>query len=116
MSKSTTTIRNTAQVQGVKLAPVVCANDDAVFEAAFDGVRRRPITAINAEGVQVVCCSRTAKKHGWTIVERLFQRSTAKVAPVAPAPVAPKKAPAKKAQTSASRKADLAAVEAMLGK
>lgn len=101
MSKANKTIRNTAQVQGVHLEPVVCTTPDEVFNAAFDGIRRRPVVAVNAQGVEIVCCSRTAKKHGWKVVEKLFQRTTAK----APAP-----AKAKPAQ----RAADLAAVEAML--
>lgn len=57
------------------LTPTVCTNEAEVGEAAFDGVRRRPILAINDEGELTVCCRRTARKHGWEIKGALFQRS-----------------------------------------
>jgi len=83
-----------------KLAPVDCGKDDtAVLDAAFDGQRKRPVVAINRQGHKVVCCLRTAKKNGWKIEGRLFNKPVkkaaepAKVEPVKPAA---KKAPAKK--------------------
>lgn len=98
-----------------KLNPVDCGKDDtSVMEAAFDGQRKRPVVAINREGHKVVCCLRTARKHGWKIEGRLFQKAKAKeeqpvkpvkaeakkpvkAEPVKQAKPAAKKAPAKKA-------------------
>lgn len=57
------------------LTPTVCSNETEVAEVAFDGVRRRPVLAINEEGELTVCCRRTARKHGWEIKGALFQRS-----------------------------------------
>lgn len=78
--------RNTTQVQGVHLQPVECADETAVLEAALDGIRRRPVQARKPDGTMVVCCSRTARKHGWAIEGRLF--STTKAAPEPKAPKA----------------------------
>lgn len=80
-----------------KLAPVDCGKDDtAVLDAAFDGQRKRPVVAIDRQGHKVVCCLRTAKKNGWKIEGRLFNKPVK--AAVEPAKVEPaaKKAPAKK--------------------
>lgn len=68
------TQRLTAKVQGVHLQPVPVADADDIAAAAFDGVRRRPVLATKPDGSQVVCCSRTARKHGWTVEGRLFDR------------------------------------------
>lgn len=58
-----------------KLAPVDCGKDDtAVLDAAFDGQRKRPVVAIDRQGHKVVCCLRTAKKNGWKIEGRLFNK------------------------------------------
>lgn len=62
-----------------RLAPVVVKNEDAVIEAAFDGVRRRPVVAINAEGKLVVCCRRTAAKNGWVVEGTMFTRNRSKL-------------------------------------
>lgn len=76
-----------------KLNPVDCGKDDtSVMEAAFDGQRKRPVVAINREGHKVVCCLRTARKHGWKIEGRLFQKTKAKEEQ----PAKPAKAPATK--------------------
>lgn len=56
------------------LSPVVCKNETQVADAAFDGVRRRPVVAINDEGKLVVCCRRTAAKNGWEVQNTMFQR------------------------------------------
>lgn len=85
-----------------KLNPVV-VTESTVGDAAFDGVRRRPVVAINDNGELVVCCRRTAAKHGWKVEGTLHQRTRAskKATPEAPAaePVKPvaKKATGKKA-------------------
>jgi hypothetical protein len=63
-----------------KLAPVV-VNETNIGDAAFDGVRRRPVVAIKDEGQLVVCCRRTASKKGWKLEGILHQRArTAKKA------------------------------------
>ena len=77
------TTRNTAQVQGVHLQPTLCADEAEVLEVAMDGVRRRPVMARNKAGELVVCCSRTARKHGWAIEGKLFNTPGAKKAPKA---------------------------------
>ena len=68
-----------------KLVPVQ-VTDETIGDAAFDGIRQRPVVAINAEGKLVVCCRRTAKKHGWMVEGTLHQRKpsarTAKVSKV----------------------------------
>lgn len=58
-----------------RLHPVVAKNEDAVIAAAFDGVRRRPVVAINDAGELVVCCRRTASKNGWAMEGTLFARN-----------------------------------------
>ena len=55
-----------------KAVPV--ADEGEAASVAFDGLRRRPVLARNGKQL-IVCCSRTAKKHGWEIVGRMFQRS-----------------------------------------
>ena len=90
--------------QTAKLTPVDCGKDDtAVFEAAFDGQRKRPVVAIDRQGHKVVCCLRTAKKNGWKIEGRLFNKPSKITKPVKVEEVkaelvkpAAKKAPAKK--------------------
>lgn len=55
--------------------PAIVADEAEAADEAFNGVRRRPVLArVGSE--LVVCCSRTARKHGWEILGRLFQRST----------------------------------------
>lgn len=61
-----------------KLNPQV-VTEATIGDAAFDGIRKRPVVAINEEGKLVVCCRRTAKKHGWKVEGTLHQRK-AKVA------------------------------------
>lgn len=53
--------------------PQVVANETAAANLAFSGARRRPALAL-AGDVLVVCSSRTARKHGWTLVGRMFDR------------------------------------------
>lgn len=84
--KITTPAKKTAAQKAVKqvnpgnrLVPVVAKNEDQVIEAAFDGVRRRPVVAINAEGKMVVCCRRTAAKNGWATEGTLFARNRTKL-------------------------------------
>jgi hypothetical protein len=57
-----------------KLNPTI-VTESTVGDAAFDGVRRRPVVAINEEGKLVVCCLRTAAKHGWKVEGTLHQRT-----------------------------------------
>lgn len=67
-----------------KLNPVVVTEAN-LGDAAFDGVRRRPVVAINDDGNLVVCCRRTAAKNGWKLQGSLHQRTrTSKKAPAAP--------------------------------
>lgn len=56
------------------LCPVTCKNETQVADAAFDGVRRRPVVAIDDNGNLVVCCRRTAVKNGWKVEGTMFQR------------------------------------------
>lgn len=70
-----------------KLNPVI-VTEETIGDAAFDGQRRRPVVALNEKGELVVCCRRTARKHGWTLEGVLFQRRhNGKI--VAPKPAAP---------------------------
>lgn len=64
-----------AVVESHHLHPVVVTTEDAVMAAAFDGVRRRPVVAINDDGELVVCCRRTASKNGWVLEGTLFARN-----------------------------------------
>lgn len=57
-----------------QLYPVYCESTLEVGEAAFDGVRRRPIVAINDDGHLIVCCRRTAVKNGWRVEGMLYPR------------------------------------------
>lgn len=59
-----------------KLSPVV-VNEANLGDAAFDGVRRRPVVALNSEGQLVVCCRSTARRHGWEVQGALFKRNRA---------------------------------------
>lgn len=59
-----------------KLNPVVCQDETAVMDTAYDGVRRRPVVAINDQGQLVVCCRSTARKRGWQLEAKLFQRAS----------------------------------------
>lgn len=77
-----------------KLNPTQVANETEALDVALDGQRRRPVVAIDKEGKLVVCCRRTARKHGWEVQGALFQRSAnrtpkVKVAITAEATLAP---------------------------
>jgi hypothetical protein len=85
------------------LQPTICSNEDEIVETALDGIRVRPVVAINENGESIVCCARTARKHGWTIEGTMFKRSAVS------APKPPK-------ATKTQRQADLDAVEELLGK
>lgn len=106
--------RNTAQVSGIWLKPEYCATEEAVFEAAFNGVRRRPVMARTDKGELVVCCSRTAKKKGWVIEGRLFGK-VAEESAATPAPAPAKPAAKAQPKTAAKRAKRLASLEEMLG-
>lgn len=99
-----------AVVQSGRLVPTVAADESEVIAAAFDGVRRRPVCAINESGELVVCCRRTAVKNGWKLEGTLFARNrTGKVMVDSKgklALVAEKPAPAKDRRTKAVTKAD----------
>lgn len=56
-----------------KLVPTVTTNA-TLGDDAFDGVRRRPVVAIDDEGQLVICCRRTATKNGWKVEGTLFKR------------------------------------------
>lgn len=58
-----------------KLTPVPVANELEAIRAATDGVRRRPVLARKPDGTNVVCCRRTARKHGWEVEGRLYIRT-----------------------------------------
>lgn len=49
-----------------KLTPTQ-VTEATMGDALFDGVRRRPVVAIDDNGKLVVCCRRTAKVNGWTV-------------------------------------------------
>lgn len=80
-----------------RLVPVVAANEDEVIQAAFDGTRRRPVVAIDAEGKLMVCCRRTAAKHGWVVEGTMFTRNRSKLSVNAQGKLAKK--PAAKARS-----------------
>jgi len=82
----------------MKLQPTQ-VTEETLGDVVYDGVRQRPTIAKRPDGKLVVCAARTARKHGWAIQEKLFVR-----------PAAPAKPKAEQ------RKADLKAVEEMLGK
>lgn len=65
----------------VKLTPEYVADETAALEAAFNGIRRRPVLARTEAGELVVCCNRTARKHGWKVEGKLFPRTKAAKAP-----------------------------------
>lgn len=113
MTKAT---RNTQQVSGIWLKPEYCQSEEAVFEAAFNGIRRRPVMARTPQGELVVCCSRTARRKGWVIEGKLFGKEAAGEE-AAPAPQAAPAKPAAKAtpKTVAKRAERLASLEEMLG-
>jgi len=55
--------------------PAIVTDEAQAADEAFNGVRRRPVLAL-AGAQMVVCSSHTARKHGWQIVGRMFQRRT----------------------------------------
>jgi hypothetical protein len=61
-------------MNATQLTPTQVSNLIEAGNAAFDGVRRRPVACFTPEGLAVVCCGRTAKKNGWVVVGRLFKR------------------------------------------
>lgn len=61
------------QTNTPKLAPVFVDTIEAAAEAIFDGQRARPCCAFTQEGKAVVCSARTARKNGWTIVNRAWR-------------------------------------------
>lgn len=61
------------------LRPVMVKNHTEAADAAFDGVRRRPVIAIDETGKMVVCCRKTALKNGWKLEGSLHQRPRGKV-------------------------------------
>lgn len=91
-------------------------NPTAVTEAtlgdvAFDGTRKRPVVVINDEGQLVVCCRRTAAKHGWKLEGSLHQRTRAAkpAKDEAAAPATPVKPAAKKTTSKKALKLNLTA-------
>lgn len=60
--------------QTTKLVPTFVAADAAAFDTVFDGRRARPVGAFTQDGTPVVCCVRTARKNGWLIASRFFDR------------------------------------------
>lgn len=60
----------------MNLVPTTARTLNAAVDTALDGVRRRPVIAINDDGQLVVCCKRTAAKRGWTLQGKLFTRPT----------------------------------------
>jgi hypothetical protein len=71
-----------------KLVPTE-VTEATMGDVAFDGVRQRPVVAINDDGKLIICCRRTASKNGWKVEGTLHQRTrTAKATKTA------KKAPA----------------------
>ncbi len=60
------------QVPGVHLKPEVVQGEDEIIAVAMEGARKRPVVAVNAKGETVVCCLRTARKHGWKVEGTLY--------------------------------------------
>jgi hypothetical protein len=56
-----------------KLNPTFVNNAEQAGAVLFDGVRARACACYTQEGQAVVCCERTAKKNGWTIVARTWK-------------------------------------------
>lgn len=56
-----------------KLNPTI-VTPESLGDVAFDGVRSRPVVALNDDGELVVCCRTTARKHGWELQGTLHQR------------------------------------------
>lgn len=84
--------------------------ENTIGDVAFDGIRKRPVVAINDEGQLVVCCRRTAAKHGWKLEGTLHQRTRAAKPAKAEAPAAdPVKPAAKKATSKKALKLNLTA-------
>lgn len=80
-----------------KLIPTI-VTEATIGDAAFSGQRSRPVLATMKDGSTVVCCRSTARRHGWTVEGKLYAK-----------PKAPKLPKAEQ------RKADLKAVEDLLG-
>lgn len=81
----------------MKLKPTP-VTEDTLGDVVFDGNRRRPVVAYKPDGSSVVCAARTAKKNGWVIESKMYART-----------------PAPKPAKASQRKADLDAVEELLG-
>ena len=61
-----------------QLSPVVCKDETEAMNIALDGIRRRPVVAINQDGNLVVCCRSTAKRNEWEVQGKLYQRDRSK--------------------------------------
>lgn len=59
----------------MRKSPITVATPEAAMDAALDGIRTRPIVAIDGEGNLVVCCRTTARKHGWEVQGKLYARA-----------------------------------------
>jgi hypothetical protein len=46
----------------------------AAANEAFSGKRSRPVVALAGDQM-VVCCKKTAKKHGWEVQGKLYART-----------------------------------------
>lgn len=57
-----------------KLTPTVVTEKE-LGDVVFDGVRRRPVVAVNEDGETVVCCRRTAVNKGWKITGSPYLRT-----------------------------------------
>lgn len=77
-----------------KLIPTI-VTEATLGDVVFSGQRSRPIVARMQDGSTVVCCRSTARRHGWVVEGKAYAK-----------PKAPK---------AEQRKADLAAVEELLG-
>lgn len=62
-------------MNATRLTPTPVRSLTQAADVAFDGVRRRPVIA-QAGDQLVVCAARTARKHGWVVTGRLFQRTS----------------------------------------
>ena len=76
----------------MRKSPITVKTPEAAMDAALDGLRTRPIVAIDQNGDLVVCCKTTAKKHGWVVQGKLYARARSgkAITVVAPAPAAKK--------------------------
>lgn len=69
-------LHNTNRVNDMtstKLTPTFVTTAEQAGAALFDGIRARACACWTQEGQAVVCCARTAKKNGWTVVARTWK-------------------------------------------